>query len=142
MEEKNPVLMEHVRNKPHENIVWVCPIALGEVECGMRITNTTNPERRAQCRRFIEENMLEFVWNIETTTRDTYAEIMHKIWQLHPPASASVDTQRHLSDHGVDVNDVWIASVALERGLILLTTDQMNTIRTCVPEITIDNWLV
>ena len=134
--------MEHFRNTPHENIVWVCPISLAEIEWGLRTTVTTDPQRRARYRQFIEENMLDFVRPIETTTRDSYAEIMHRIWQAHPPANANVDTQRHLSEHGVDVNDVWIAAVALEHGLILLTSDQMNTIRNCVPEVTIHNWLV
>jgi tRNA(fMet)-specific endonuclease VapC len=141
-EEQNPTLIGHLRNKPEENIVWVCPISLAEIEWGLRTTNTTNPQRRAQCRRFIEDNMLDFVRHIEITTRHSYAEIMQKIWQSHPPANANVDTQQHLSALGVDVNDVWIAAVALEHGLILLTADQMNTIQNCVPEITLQNWLV
>jgi predicted nucleic acid-binding protein len=135
-------LAEHFRNCPPENIVWVCPISLAEIECGLRITNTTDAQRRAQCRRFIEDNALDFVRPIETTTRDSYADIMERIWRAYPPASGRIETQRHLSDLGVDVNDVWIAAVALEHGLILLTTDRMDTIRNCIPEVVIDNWLV
>jgi len=133
--------MGHLGERPPENIIWVCPIVLGEVEAGLRITNPTDPARRAACRRFIEEEMLDFIWAIETTTRDSYAQIMERIWRAHPPASVRVDTQRHLSEFSVDVNDVWIAAVALERGLILLTDDRMDTIRTCVPELAVDNWL-
>ena len=51
------------------------------------------------------------------------------------------DTQKHLSALGVDVNDVWIAAVALEHGLTLLTTDRMETIRNCVPDLKVENWL-
>jgi predicted nucleic acid-binding protein len=120
----------------------VCPVSLAEVEWGLRTTNTTDAQRRARCRRFIEDNALEFVQPIQTTTRDSYADIMHRIWQAHPPASVRIETQRHLSDLGVDVNDVWIAAVALEHGLILLTTDRMDTIRNCVPEVVMQNWLV
>ncbi len=134
--------MERFRNTPHENIVWVCPISLAEIEWGLRTTNTTDPQRRAQCRRFIEDNALDFVRPIETTTRDSYADIMHRIWQVHPPANVRIETQRHLSAHGVDVNDVWIAAVALEHGLTLLTSDRMDTIRNCVPEIAVENWLL
>ena len=134
-------MIEHFRNCPPENIVWVCPISLAEIECGLRITNTTDAQRRAQCRRFIEDNALDFVRPIETTTRDSYADIMERIWRAHPPADRRIETQRHLSDLGVDINDVWIAAVALEHGLILLTADRMDTIRNCVPEVVIDNWL-
>ncbi len=134
--------MEHFRNCPPENIVWVCPISLAEIEWGLRITNTTDAQRRARCRRFIEDNALDFVRPIETTTRDTYADIMERIWRAHPPANGRIETQRHLSDLGVDVNDVWIAAVAFEHGLTLLTTDQMATIRNCVPEVLMENWLL
>lgn len=141
-EEQNPTFLNHVRETPVENIVWVCPISLGEIECGLRITNTTNPQRRDECRRFIEETALSFVWPIDQSIRDSYAQIMERIWRAHPPAGGGIRTQRHLSDHGVDHNDVWIAAVALEHGLTLLTDDGMNTIRECMPEIVIENWLV
>jgi len=131
-----------MRERPQENIVWVCPISLGELECGMRITADANPERRAACRHFIEETVLDFVHKIGVTTRDSYATIMERIWNAHRPAHAGISTQRHLTDQGVDVNDVWIAAVALEHGLTLLTTDQMETIRTCIPELRIENWTV
>ena len=132
--------MERLRNSPIENLVWVCPIALAEIEWGLRATTTTNPERRARCRRFIEENVLDFVWPIDVTTRESYAHIMERIWSQHPPAFGA-DTQRHLSSLNVQVNDVWIAAVALEHGLTLLTTDGMATITECVSELDIENWL-
>lgn len=134
--------MQHLQATNHENIIWVCPITLAEIEAGLRMTVTTDPQRRAACRQFIEDNALDFVHPIETTIRDSYAEIMERIWRTHPPPNGRVATQDHLSSLGVDVNDVWIASVAREHGLILLTEDQMATIRDCVPEIVFDNWLV
>jgi tRNA(fMet)-specific endonuclease VapC len=140
-EEQNPAFLGHFRNCPPENIVWVCPVSLAEVEWGLRTTNTTDAQRRTRCRRFIEDNALEFVQPIQTTTRDSYAEIMERIWRAHLPAMGQ-KTQRHLSDLGVDVNDVWIAAVALEHGLTLLTADRMDTIRNCVPEIVMENWLL
>lgn len=140
-EVQHPVLMGRFRASPPENILWVCPISLGEVEWGLRVTATTDPQRRAASRQFVEDNVLDFVRSIETTTRDSYAEIMERIWRQHPPGNAGIPTQQHLSTLRVDVNDVWIAAVALEHGLILLTTDRMETIRACVPELTVENWL-
>jgi predicted nucleic acid-binding protein len=133
--------MAHLRDIPPENILWVCPISLGEIECGLRITTATDVQRRAACRRFIEDKALDFVRAIDTTTRDSYAEIMERIWRRYSPGSSRIKTQQHLSALGVDVNDVWIAAVALEHGLILLTEDRMETIRTCVPEMSVENWL-
>jgi predicted nucleic acid-binding protein len=133
--------MGHVREHPQENLVWVCPISLGELEWGMRVTTTTDPDRREHCRRYIEEHILDFVHQIDVTTRDSYAEILHRIWIEHPPPNGR-DTQQHLSSLGVDVNDVWIAAVAIEHGLTLLTDDRMATIRKCVPALLVANWLV
>jgi tRNA(fMet)-specific endonuclease VapC len=140
-EEKNPTFIARFRDHPHENILWVCPIALAEIEWGLRVTITTNTQRRADCRRFIEDEMLDFVWTIDTTTKDAYAQIMELIWRKYPPGSGRIETQHHLCTLGVDVNDVWIAAVALERGLILLTNDDMETIRDCVPDLRVANWL-
>ena len=139
-ERQHPLFMEHLRDVPPQNIIWVCPIVLGEVECGLRITNSTDDQRRAACRKFIEEQALDFVREINVTTRESYADIMERIWQKHPPAIGR-DTQPHLSGLGVDVNDVWIAAVALEHGLILLTNDHMVTLRDCVPDLKVENWL-
>lgn len=138
---QNQTLLAHLREEPVENIIWVCPISLGELECGFRITSDNAPDRRQECRVFIEQKVLSFVWEIGIETRDSYAHIMERIWRQHPPTGRGVETQQHLSALGVDVNDVWIASVAMERNLTLLTNDRMDTIKGCVPEITIDNWL-
>lgn len=132
--------MERLRNKPVENIIWVCPIVLAEVEAGLRMTADENPQRRVQYRRFIEDEVAQFVHPLEITTRGPYALIMERVWRAHPPAIGT-DTQQHLSSLGVHVNDVWIAAVALERNLILLTHDAMATIRDCVPELIVQDWL-
>lgn len=141
-EEGNPALLARLRRKPVENIVWVCPISLGEIECGLRITQSGDPMRRSACRKFINDEALDFVFDIRLETRESYADVMSRIWHKHTPASSKIATQAHLSQWGVDVNDVWIAAVALEHNLILLTTDRMDTIRDCVPELQIEDWLV
>lgn len=141
-ENQHPAFMARLRERPVDHILWVCPISLAEIECGLRITATTDPQRRAACRRFVEDEAMGFVFPIAETTRDSYANIMERIWRTNPPGSGQIRTERHLVDLGVDVNDVWIAAVALERNLTLLTADAMNIIRACVPELRFDNWLV
>jgi len=138
----HPKFVERNRARPVENIIWVCPISLGEMECGIRITNSTDFARRSACRKFLQTEALDFVWPIKDTTRISYADVMEKIWRKHPPPNRKVDTQAHLAAFGVDVNDVWIVAVALEANLTLVTSDQMATIRDCVPELRVENWLV
>ncbi len=140
-EERNERFMARLRTVPPENVIWVCPITLGELEWGLRITQSTDQHRRQIARAFINREVLSFVQDVTLHTRESYALIMERIFQKHPPAKAGIKTQAHLSQLSVDVNDVWIAAVALEHGLMLLTEDEMRCIRECVPELRVDNWL-
>ena len=90
-ERQHPTLMAHLRETPPENIIWVCPISLGELECGFRITDNPEPGRRDACRAFIEQNVLDFVREMGITTRDSYAHIMERIWRQYPPAGRGVE---------------------------------------------------
>lgn len=140
-ETKHPNFLSRLRSSPPENLVWVCPITLGELECGLRITNTTDAARRDACRAFIVREVLTFVHDVRETTRHTYGLIMDRIWKRHPPSSHRRGTENHLASLSVDINDVWISAVALEHGLTLLTSDQLTVIRECVPELQTANWL-
>ena len=42
---------------------------------------------------------------------------------------------------GLDVNDIWIAAIALEHNLVLVTKDGMAKIREAAPSLRIENWL-
>ena len=45
-------------------------------------------------------------------------------------------------DLGVDINDVWIASVAYEKNMVLVTDDNMVCIREALEgKVDFDNWL-
>ena len=141
-ESGDPKFLARARKEPVENTLWVCPISIGEVEWGLCSTSTTNQARRDACRRFLATEVLQFVWEMRATTGVVYGDVMRRIWEKHKPASGRVETQAHLSSLGVDVNDVWIAAVAIEHGLTLLTSDRLDTLRECVPELKVDNWLL
>ena len=137
-EREDRKFMARVRAEPMENLIWVCPISLGEVEFGLRTEGAADPERHAACRRFINKT-LQFVHDIKATTMYSYAQVVQQICQKNRRTRGSM--RAHLFQLGVDVNDVWIAAVAIEHNLILLTSDKMKTIRDCVPELRVQNWL-
>jgi tRNA(fMet)-specific endonuclease VapC len=139
---QNSNFLAKLRSSPADNLVWVCPVTLGELECGLLITNTTDQARRDACRAFILREVLSFVHDVRESTRHTYALIMERIWKRYPPTRHRRGTEGHLLSLSVDINDVWIAAVALEHGLTLLTSDQMMVIRECVPELKAENWLL
>ncbi|MCH7920211.1 MAG: hypothetical protein IIC50_19795 [Planctomycetes bacterium] len=41
---------------------------------------------------------------------------------------------------GVQENDIWIASQALEHNLVLVTNDQMNHLREVASDLRVENW--
>lgn len=131
--------MQRMRTTPADHLIFVCPISVAEIEWGLRISDGGEDEMRAATRRFLEDTILTHVFPIDVTTRNSYAEIMERIWRARPPAKPG--TQRHLTDIGVDINDVWISAVALERNLTILSEDGMRVIRECIPELRFQNWL-
>ena len=64
------------------------------------------------------------------------------IWYIFPKSNPDHSTQKHLTDIRVDINDAWLAAVALTHNLILVTDDNISVIRACVPELRVENWLV
>jgi predicted nucleic acid-binding protein len=126
---------------PPNTQLRACAITLGEIEAGHRMTRTTNQQRRDDYTTFVNEKFLPNSLPISHTTRLSYAEIIARIWQRHPPANSKIRTEAHLLQLGVDVNDVWVVSAAWEHGLILVTQDKMECIREAIPEVQIECWL-
>jgi predicted nucleic acid-binding protein len=139
---KEPLLIQKVRSIPAERLLWICNITLGEIEAGHRMTQTTDQPRRDEFNKFVNETFLDLALEVSVHTRDSYAEILARIWRKHSPADAKRRTERHLLDLGVDINDVWTVAVAWEHGLIFVTQDKMACIREAVgDDVAFECWL-
>lgn len=139
-ETATPAFMAHLNLKAPECLIFISVVTLGEVEWGLSTTTTTDPERRKQFRSFIERELRPHALDLTITTSGTYAEILTRIWQEHPPASAGMRTDAHLLSLGVDINDVWMVAAASDRGLTVLTEDKMAVIRTAAPDVDFECW--
>ena len=141
---EEPKVMARVNSMPPENFPRVCAITLGEIEVGNLITASTNQLIRDDYMKYVYEWFLPSALEIRHTTRISYAKIIEAILRIHPMTS-SQKTERHLVENvGIDINDVWIAAVAHEHGLILATDDKMTNIRAAVEPsklVVFDNWL-
>ena len=134
-------VMGKINSLPVDTQLRVCAITLGEIEAGHRMTQTTNQRRRDDFTTFVNEKFLPNALPISHSTRLSYAEIISRIWNRHPPANPKSKTEAHLLQLGVDVNDVWTVSVAWEHGLIFVTQDKMKCIKEAVPEVQTECWL-
>jgi len=122
--------------------IRACTITLGEIEAGHGMTKTTNQRRRDEYTAFVNETFFPNALSISTSTGRYYAKIIERIWNKHPKPT-QLSTERHLVDLGVDINDVWIAAVAWEHGLALVTNDKMFCIKEVITkeEVEFENWL-
>lgn len=124
-----------------DDLIYTSAITLGEIYAAHATNANNNPERRAACELFIEVQFHGHVLNVDRHIKDSYAELMKNIYQAYPKAKSKTSTQRYLTDLGVDVNDLWIASIAMERNLVLVTTDGMPVIRQAAgARLEVENW--
>ena len=126
---------------PRNAQIRACVITLGEIEAGHQMTQSTDEKKRDEYTRFVNREFVPNALGITASARFHYADVLGLLWKAHPPPSG-VKTERYLvSRFSVDINDVWIISVAIEHGLTLVTQDRMLEIRAIVPELDVENWL-
>ena len=137
---KAPKIVETISSLPDDALVVTSVINLGEVEAGHQMTNSTDPEKRREFQRFVNQKLLPTALPVSTNTRSEYAAIIGAIWKKYPP-NRRARTESTLVAMGLDVNDIWIAAIALEHNLVLVTKDGMAKIREAAPSLRIENWL-
>jgi predicted nucleic acid-binding protein len=139
-EAQNAKLLAKLNSLPQKTLVVTSAITLGEISAGHEMT-PGDPKRRHQVKTFLNIYAVPYVVPISNYTEPSYGQIMGRIWKKWPPAKSSTSTDYHLASLSVNINDVWVVACAWERGLILLTTDNMTSIKAVVSEVTWDNWL-
>lgn len=134
-------IIDKISSLPPRTLIKYSVISMGEWEFGHRVNPTTDQAARDEYDRCVNEDILEFVLEITSSTRFAYAEIMGRIWEEDPP-SEGVRTERHLALKGVDINDVWIAATAMEHNLVLVTADKMCVIKEAAGrKLRIESWI-
>lgn len=91
--------------------------------------------------RIITQELLTFAVPVDDRARFEYGQTVESILRKYPK-TPNARTEAHLVSVGVDMNDVWIASVALQHNMTLLSADGMAKICECRPDMRIENWLV
>jgi len=135
-------IMAHYNAVPHDWQIRLSTITLGELEAGNLLAAPADADRQEAFNQFLNEKFIQTALGVEVTTRIDYAELLVRIWDTYPPPSGKVRTEKHLVDHGVDINDLWNVSIAREHNLIFCTNDRMQVIRDAAYDVQFDNWLV
>ncbi|MCI0359671.1 MAG: hypothetical protein L0211_14435 [Planctomycetaceae bacterium] len=129
-------VMQRAREIPPERFGFISIITLGEIEFGHARNVSTDPVRRAEFEQFIADN---FPWVVclSPDTARYYGAIRAELFRAHGPTAATSKKNRpeQLCDRvtgdslGIDENDLWLASQAVERGMVLVSNDRMARIR-------------
>jgi tRNA(fMet)-specific endonuclease VapC len=138
---KHPQFMAKLASIGAKDLPRVCAITLGEIEAGHQITSTTDQPARDEFTTFVITQLHPYALNVTLTTRTYYGQLMGRIWANNRPGRRT-KTEGHLRSLGVDINDVWIAAVAWEHNLTLLTSDSMAAITAVLPEVQFEDWLI
>jgi tRNA(fMet)-specific endonuclease VapC len=116
--------------------IFVCPITIGEIEYGLTVSPAMDPARHALVRTAIAEYE---VLAIDRHTAQTYGEIRAALFATHSPRDSRGRMQKKVPEDliepttgktlGIQENDLWIVSVAVQYDLRLITSDTAEGMR-------------
>ena len=132
------------------DLVYVSRISIAEIEYGMKLYVSTDPVRRAKANSAM--GAYKNIREITKATTDPYATIRAALFNEFAPRDSKgrVKSRRpeQLLDKstaltlGIQENDLWIAAIAVEYHMILVTEDKMKRIQEVVPPpaLTVVKW--
>jgi predicted nucleic acid-binding protein len=118
---------QKVQNLEH---VWLPVVAIAEIESGMAKAEKTDEAQRNEVRRFFWEYPQHL--GIGDNTVEPYALLRGQLWRTHATTKNRGHKEKlpeELFDKvtgkqlGIDERDLFIASIAAENGLVLVTND-------------------
>ena len=115
-----------------DSLVYVAAVSIAEVEYGLQIAPAIDAQRQSTVRNAMASYE---VLRIDQHTAQTYAEIRANLFRIYAPRNRRGRlTQKYVEDLtdrttgkqlGIQENDLWIMSVAVQYNLILVTNDRM-----------------
>ena len=113
-------------------LVYVAAVSIAEVEYGLLTAPSIDAQRQTTVRNAMGSYQ---VLNVDEHTAQTYAEIRANLFRTHAPRNQRGRlTKKNVEDLvdrttgkqlGIQENDLWIVSVAVQYNLIFVTNDKM-----------------
>ena len=130
------------------DVIYVSRITIAEIEYGYELYTSKDPDRRRKA----EANMRAFtlIKDIDKGTTEHYAKIRAELYRLKAPRKPSgqiknVRPERLIdkttgAELGIQENDLWIAAIAVEYNMLLVSDDRMRHIQEACPKLKIIKW--
>jgi tRNA(fMet)-specific endonuclease VapC len=145
---EHAAVINHLAKLPATAPLTTSLIVLGEVSYGFQLAAKEYQAHSKEVLDFIKTEFPRPLAICHTTTQiygklraalfDKYAPKKNRKG-LRPEQLIDPATSQSL---GIQENDLWIASQALEHNLILVTNDQMKQLRSVAADLQVENWTV
>ena len=139
-------VVNHLNQLPSDTPLRTSIIVLGEISYGFQVALPQN--------KVYPKAVLDFIRNefpsplpIRAPTTQIYGQLRAALFEkyapkkgrkgLRPEQLINPVTSKSL---GIQENDLWIASQALEYNLILVSNDQMKHLRSVATDLKVENW--
>ncbi len=113
-------------------LVYVAAVSIAEVEYGLQIAPSIDAQRQSTVRSAMASYR---VLHVDQHTAQAYAEIRANLFRTHAPRNRRGRlTKKHVEELvdrttgrelGIQENDLWIVSIAVQYNLKLVTNDRM-----------------
>jgi tRNA(fMet)-specific endonuclease VapC len=83
-----------------------------------------------------------FIYGIDSKTAEIYGSVQAKLMQYFGPREKNKRRKTRLTDLGVSQHDLWIASIAIQHDLIVVTMDSDFQRIQIVHDLAVENWYI
>ena len=143
-------VMVRITALPDQAPIRMSVVSLGEVEYGHRVAAPASETPvQVQYGEFIRANFPNPL-DVSKTTTQYYGDLRARLFLKFAPAEKrkKLRLPEQLLDPatgkelGIQENDLWIASQAIEHNLVLVTHDKMKRLREVANELRVEDWAV
>lgn len=140
--------------KAKGNLIYISRIVVAEIQYGLSLYSNLDEARKNKVLDALK--VFPGVAEINDETTPHYAGLRarlyrkfgkkkvtengvetEKIKQVRPESLVDETTSQNL---GIQENDLWMAAIALQRKMTLVSGDKMNNIKTVCPELNLQTW--
>jgi predicted nucleic acid-binding protein len=148
-----PTVKAAAESRPADSPLYVSAVTLGEIEYGHAFNPAGAGAKRDEFIAFVRQRLPQIL-PVSKHTAEPYGLIRAKLAEKFPPPGGWRKKVRpeQLYDPvaarelGIDENDLWLVAQAVERNLVLVTSDKMARIWEAVqgvfPSFQLENWAV
>lgn len=137
-----PAVKAAAEERADDSPLYVSAITIGEIEFGHSLNPAGAGTKRDDFVGFVRKQLPQIL-RVSKHTGEPYGRIRAKLAEKFPPVGGWTKKRRpeQLYDPvaarelGMDENDLWILAQAVERNLVLVTSDGMARIREAICEL-------